>query len=298
MNQFGAGKDDEAARRRQLDSMLADLNRRQLLEAALGRTPSPSAAATQNSMLRETELTLARLNAERALVQALYANNAATNLNITPAPAAPSLHLPLPPGVQGHERSLLSPTSFLGLTARGRYGPGRLNASNSIPYRGSPLGQVGAQDPVCVSFLGQESEGSASMVSCQSNTARLFEGGFNMSQDKKEIVKLSEKERKEAFPLPVKGKTSQNQADYTPPKILSLAGFEQKWKIVERQLQKKRAAGKISAETIVKMRREFFLRSIQKCDSSHLYRRISGIKARSDAYGRLSKRPRVARKEG
>lgn len=119
-----------------------------------------------------------------------------------------------------------------------------------------------------------------------------------MSQDKKEGKKLSEKERNETFPLPIKGKSSQHQADYTPPKILSLAGFEQKWKIVERQLQKKRAAGKISAETIVKMQREFFLRSIQKCDSSHLYRRISGIKTRSDAYGRLSKRPRLARKEG
>ena len=304
MNNFGLGKEGEKDQRRQSDAMLAELNRRRLLQAVLGPSPSPSPMSAQSSdmnqrLMRETELTLARLNAERALVQSLYANRAGHNLNIGPA-AATSLphHLPAAPHhLHEQQNPSLPPLSLFGLHARSRIGSGALRPSIS-PNHGPLVGQRGVQNPVFVSAIGHESEGSVSATS-QQDSKRPYEGReFQVAQARKQGPRVSEKEKKETFPLPAKRSTSDNQPDYTPPKILSLSGFEQKWKILERQLQKKRAAGKISEAAVGEIQREFFLRSIQKGDTSHLYRRIHGIKTRSDAYGRLSKRPRLARKEG
>ena len=308
MSHFGMGKQTEKDQQARLEEMLNNLNRQQLLQAMYGSNSAPNRSeenvGINEPMSLETELARARLRAHQALVQATYANldtntsNAAGHsansfqIEAYRPPSSLPLHLPQAPSTQPLP-------SLLGLTGRARYGA-QVPNRNSNPFSSAGTGQVcgylGARE--ALRGLERETEGfSSSFTSRQSTAKPFFKGETTKEQDKTGIPKLSESEKNEHFPLPAKLTNNTNRADYTPPMILSNAEFRQKWKLIERQLAKKKAAGKISQEAIDKIQRELFARAIQKGDMSHMYRRIHGIRTRSDEYGHLSNRPRYARKE-
>lgn len=311
MSHFGLGKETEREQQARLEEMLNDLNRQQLLQGTHGSNSGPQHNAgnldSNVQVTLEAELARARLRTQRALVQAAYANldtntynvgHSANSFQAHRPPISLPLHLPQAPSAQYHSTSL--PTSSLEeLTGRARYGS---QFHNSNPFSsagaGRGWGYLGARETL--RGLTQESEGSSTSVASRQSVVKPYAKGDTTGKEQEKVgcPKLSQSEKNERFPLPDKFTNDTSKADYTPPKILSKSGFLQKWKIIERQLAKKKAAGKISQDAIDKTQRELFARAIQKGDMSHMYRRIHGIRTRSDEYGRLSGRPRHARKEG
>lgn len=307
MNNFGMDKEEEIQQRRRLEAMLANMSRQQQASSPVHRQPNLQSQnqgrvnLNQRAMF-EAELARARLRTEHALASAIYGTHGNSMLSMGRQVPASPLHLPLPPpSIQLPQHPAILPQSILGLSVPSRYHADLLNQNSSpISVHSQQADQsaslLGLGQSQLGSRLTQESEDSSSMSSRRSNTKSLKRDG----QDQKlrsEGSKLSEKERKQHFPLPPRIADAESLAEYSSPKILSLSGFQQKWKIIERQLKTKKGNSKISGEAMEKIKRELFLRSIQKSDMSHLYRRIHGIKTRSNEYGHLSKRPRVARKE-
>eukprot|EP00977_Amphora_coffeiformis_P019256 scaffold7101_cov153-Amphora_coffeaeformis.AAC.1 len=287
--------------------MLNNLNRQQLLQPTYGTNTMPNQGERNLEINRhislETEIARARLRTHQALIQAVSANLDASAYSVGHStnsfqsqthhqPSSLPLHLPQVPTNQPLP-------SLVELTGSARYGPQFLNR-NSNPFCSTGTGQVWGYLGAGETLRGmtQDSEGTSSSLKSSQSISKPFKFETTKEQNKTGGPKLSESEKKEHFPLPAKFTNKTYQADYTPPTILSNAEFRQKWKLIERQLAKKKATGKISKEAIGKIQRELFARAIQKGDMSHMYRRIHGIRTRSDEYGHLSKRPRYARKEG
>lgn len=384
MNNIGMGNEEEKEQRRRLEELLQNVNRQQVLHAAAFQQQqqqpqhhhhhlqigSPSLShgfdLNRNPSSLGNDISLARLNAERALAQMNYStynnfdcgdplgqfqmpSSAAAGISSSVAsgsalgfgqPTARNLQSsssilqlpPLPSSVQNNyaapsnaaSSSALYSSSLLGsLGSRGggRFGqqdhqqlptdllmlnssPTMLNSSPTLLNMSPPTmrSRRFQQDEIRVPLPNPDgSQHQSAKLWIVPQTSKDNNNNSNSSNTHKG-PKLTDKEKRNRFPLPnIKAEgvaPGATPPDYTPPKIASLSGFRQKWKLMERQLADKRDAGQISQASMQSMQREIFVRSIQKSDTSHLYRRIHGIKTRSDEFGRLSKRPRYARKEG
>jgi len=310
MNHFGLGKQTEREQQARLEEMLHNLNRQQQHFQPTHRSDTVSNQGGRNQdtnrqISLEIEIARARLRTHQALVQAVNAD-LDSNANSVGGHSAnsfqvpthrPSSSLPLYLPQAPYNQSL---PSLVELTSHNRYGPQFLNR-NSNPFTSAGTGQawgyLGARETL--RGLSQDSEGSSWSLKSSQNVSKP---PFNVEPEKQQYLtgctKLSESEKREHFPLPTKFDNKTFQADYTPPTVFSNKEFRQKWKLIERHIDQKRSKGKISQEAIDRIQRELFARAIQKGDMSHMYRRIHGIRTRSDEYGHLSKRPRYARKEG